>query len=261
MFRSAVGHANPDEDVVHVRLGILDLHVEVAVLIEDACVDQLELGIEAIAFCIFLAERRVRKCRLRVLVQAFHVTVRGGVVEIVVVLLHVLAVIPLDVVQAEEPFLQDRIASIPQRHGKADGLMAIAETGEAVFVPAVDARSCVIVRKVCPGVAVGAVILADGAPRALGEVRAPALPVLGAKARLLETTPLGGRARIERAIVVRHVAILASTRGFDYSSRPGERNSTVVVDPSPARMRRARSAPPSVCSIAMFTGSATSCVR
>src|SRR5439155_9064440 len=153
------------------------------------------LGIEAIAFCIFLAERRVRKCRLRVLVQAFHVTVRGGVVEIVVVLLHVLAVVPLDVAESEEPFLQNRIASVPERNGKAEGLVTVAETGEAVFVPAVGARSCMIVRKVGPGVAVGAVVLADGAPGALGEVRAPALPVLRAKARLLETTPLGGRAR------------------------------------------------------------------
>src|SRR5437773_7065726 len=107
--------------------------------------------------------------------------------------------------------------------------MAVAEAGEAVFVPAVRARPSRIVRKVIPGVAVGAVILADGAPCALGEIRAPALPVRRAPSRLVEATAFGRRARIKRPIIVRHAEYLSvsgrSTPRPDYSGGTGRRNS------------------------------------
>ena len=56
--------------------------------------------------------------------------------------------------------------------------MAIADAGEAVFVPAVGARPRVVVREVVPGRAVRAVVLAHRAPGALAQIRPPALPVL-----------------------------------------------------------------------------------
>ena len=62
---------------------------------------------------------------------------------------------------------------------------------EPVLVPAVGARARVVVGEVVPGVAVGAVVLAHGAPRALGEVRAPAPPGRAAVRHLAA----GGRAR------------------------------------------------------------------
>src|SRR5207237_900484 len=61
-------------------------------------------------------------------------------------------------------------------------LAPVADSGQAVLVPAIRARAGVVVREVIPRRAVRAVILADGAPGALGEVRPPALPVLGALA-------------------------------------------------------------------------------
>ena len=102
---------------------------------------------------------------------------RRRAVEVEVALLDVLAVVALGAGEAEEPLLQDRIAPVPQREREADVLVAIADAGEAVLVPAVGARAGVIVRKVVPGVAVGAVVLAHRAPGALAEVRPPALPV------------------------------------------------------------------------------------
>src|SRR2546426_9272642 len=90
--------------------------------------------------------------------------------------------------------------------------MAVAEAGEAVFVPAVGARPSRIVWKVFPGVAVGAVILADRAPCALGEIRAPALPVRHAPSRFVESTAFGGRTRIKRPIIVRPAGYLSVSR-------------------------------------------------
>jgi hypothetical protein len=100
---------------------------------------------------IFFHERRVGECRLRISVQAFHVAVRRRVIEVEVALLDVFAVIAFVVGQAEEPFLEKRIPAVPEGEREADVLMSVAETGETVLVPAVGARSGVVVRKVFPG--------------------------------------------------------------------------------------------------------------
>ena len=71
-------------------------------------------------------------------------------VEVVVALLHVLAVISLVAGQAEQPLLQDRIASVPERQREADLLMPVADAGDAVLVPAVRPRARMIVGKVLP---------------------------------------------------------------------------------------------------------------
>src|SRR5260370_23881210 len=110
---------------------------------------------------------------------------RSGI-EIVIELLHVLAVIALFSTQPEQPFLQDRIAPVPEHGGEAEQLVPIADAGDAVLVPAVRARAGVLEREILPGGALGAVVLAHGAPTALGQVRAPALPVGRALARLQE---------------------------------------------------------------------------
>src|SRR5262249_24041105 len=98
-------------------------------------------------------------------------------VEVKIVLLDVFAVIPLQVGQAEHPLLEDRILLIPERESQADILLVIAEPGQAVLVPAIGAAAGVIMRKVVPGIPIGAVVFADRSPRALAHVWAPAFPV------------------------------------------------------------------------------------
>src|SRR5262249_21651391 len=112
-------------------------------------------------------------------------------VDVVIELLDVLAVVALAAGQSEEPLLEDRVGAVPHRDREAQALVAIADPGDAVLVPAVGARSGVVVREVVPGRAPRAVVLAHAAPGALGELRAPALPVLAAVARLGETNLLG----------------------------------------------------------------------
>ena len=55
--------------------------------------------------------------------------------------------------------------------------MTVANTRNAIFSPAVRARTCMIVREIVPRVAIRAVILAHGSPLALGKVWSPAFPV------------------------------------------------------------------------------------
>ena len=97
----------------------------------------------------------------------------GVRVEVEVALLDVLAVIALVAGQAEEPLLQDRIAAVPQRDREADALMAVGDAAEAVLVPAIGARTRVIVREVLPGGAVGDCSPRGPCPRRVRSDRAP----------------------------------------------------------------------------------------
>ena len=100
----------------------------------------------------------------------------GVRVEVEVVLLDVLAVVALAVGQPEQPLLEDRVLAVPQRQREAQPLLVVGDAGEPVLAPAVGARARLVVAEVVPGVAVVAVVLAHGAPLALGEVRPPLPP-------------------------------------------------------------------------------------
>ena len=54
----AVDRLDPDARCPRGRLGVLDHDVEVAVLVEDAGVDQLELGVLAVAAPVLLDQPR-----------------------------------------------------------------------------------------------------------------------------------------------------------------------------------------------------------
>src|SRR2546429_9482233 len=70
--------------------------------------------------------------------------------------------------------------------------MTIANTGEPVFVPAIGARPRMVVWKIIPGGAICTVVFARGSPRAFGEIRTPAFPVLRALARFFESARFRG---------------------------------------------------------------------
>ncbi len=186
---------DPDQDVVGRRLRVFDEDVEVAVIVEDAGVEQLVLGVRARAPLVLGHEIRVRKRPLRILVQVFHVRVAGKVVEVEVVFLDVLAVIALVAGQPEHPLLEERIGAVPQREREAQVLRVVGNAGNAVLAPAVRARSRVLVRKIFPGRSIGAVVLAHGAPLALADVRSESAPRRLAGARGLEPLLLVGQRR------------------------------------------------------------------
>ena len=172
-----IGHGDAHHDVFGVGLGVLDEDVEVAVLVEDAGVHELELLLVAPASPVLLDEGFVGERRLRILVKHPHVRVGWRGVQVEVVLLDVLAVVALVAGQAEQPLLQNGIAPVPQGERQADLLVAIREARQAVFVPAIRARSRVVVGQVVPHGARRAVVFADRAPGAVTDVRPPAFPV------------------------------------------------------------------------------------
>jgi hypothetical protein len=138
-YRTPVDCRNFYQDVVRPRFGVLDEDVEVAVVVEYARVEQFVLGILPGAAPVFRHQVVVGKRALRILVQVLHVRVAGHVVEVEVILLPVLAVIPLRAGQAEHALLDDRVLPIPERKRKAELLVVVADSGNAVLAPPVRA--------------------------------------------------------------------------------------------------------------------------
>src|SRR5262249_23161175 len=119
-------------------------------------------------------------------------------VEVEVVFLDVLAVIAFAVGQPEQAFLEDGVLAVPQGQRKAEPLMLVGDAGQAVLAPAIGTRACLVVTEVIPGVAAIAVVLADGAPLSLAEVRPPLLPGNLLVSGLFKTDVLRGHRQLPR---------------------------------------------------------------
>src|SRR5439155_6402012 len=85
-FRSAIAHADLDQDVLRCILGVLYEHVEVPITVEDTGAQQFILHVAAVAL-VGSDQVVVGEGRLRVLVQILHVRVRRSAVEVKIVLL------------------------------------------------------------------------------------------------------------------------------------------------------------------------------
>ena len=134
-FRSAIVDCDTDEHVFRAFLRIFDEHVEVAVVVEYAGVEQLVLEFLPRPSPVRFDQVPVGKLPLRILVQIFHVRVRGRAVEVEVVLLDVLAVVALAVGEAVEALLQDRVVLVPQCQRKAQPLPVVAQIRRAHLRP------------------------------------------------------------------------------------------------------------------------------
>src|SRR5215469_13541442 len=119
LLGAAIMNYHPYEYVINVRLGILDLDVKVAIVIEEAGVDQLELHCRRPAPRVLLDQPLVGVPGLRQLVERTCVRVARDRIEVVVKLLDILAVVALAVGQAKRPLLEDRVAAVPERDRKA----------------------------------------------------------------------------------------------------------------------------------------------
>jgi hypothetical protein len=132
--------------------------------LEDARVDDLELAVVEASRGVLPDQLVVRELRKRVLVQSFQVAGGRGRVEIVVQLLHVLAVVPLGIGQAEQAFLENRVAPVPQGQGETEPARAVRDAEQPIFAPPVGAAAGMVVRERPPDVAIGRVVFAHGAP-------------------------------------------------------------------------------------------------
>ena len=175
-LRPAVVDGDSHQNVVRRGLAVFRKNVEVAVVVEDPGVEQLEFRLILPAPVIFLHQLRVGEFPLRILVKHFQIGMCRGGVEVIICLLHVFAVVAFTVRQAEKPLLQNWIVFIPQRQRQAKAAGFIADAGNAVLAPAIGAAAGMVVREILPGGAAGTVILAHGAPLPFGKIGSPQQP-------------------------------------------------------------------------------------
>src|SRR5471030_2644380 len=184
---TAVENCDTDRYVVRRGLGILHKDIEIPVFAEDPGIDQLVLRVQTAAPTVLLPDPLVWEFGLRILIQAFHVRVSRGVVQVEVAFLDVLAVVALGAGESEQAFLKERVAADPQRDGETDALVAVADPGQSILVPAIGSGAGVLMGEVVPNRAIGAVIFANRTPGALAEIRAPPVPMRAVKPVLFQS--------------------------------------------------------------------------
>src|SRR5271170_3533382 len=189
---ASIADADFNQQIVGRRLRVFNKDVEVAVVVENAGVQQLVFLLVARALAIGLDQVVVRIGAMRVLVEVLHVRVRGSAIEVEVVLLYVLAMIAFAVGQAEEPLLKNGILAVPQGDREAQHAVDVGNSRQTVLAPTVCARARLVMREIVPGIAVLAVVFADGAPLPLTQVGAPFFPRNLGLVAFLQTRALGG---------------------------------------------------------------------
>ena len=190
-LRPAIPCRDLDQNVFRSRFGVFDEHVKITIVIEYPRVHQLEFRIAFSAPPVFIDELLVREDCLRIFIQKLHVGMRGGGIEIEIILFYIFTVIAFVPGEAEQALLQDGIAPVPKRQREAYPLVPVANPANAVFSPAIHPRTRVLVRKIFPGRPVWTVIFSNRSPLPLAQVRSPALPMLGALVRFVQTLFFG----------------------------------------------------------------------
>ena len=94
-FRPAIDDFDADQNVAAIGFRVFDRHVEIAILVEDARIEQFVFEILISPARILGNQVFVREARLGILVKHLHVAVRRRAVEVEIVFLDILAVIAL----------------------------------------------------------------------------------------------------------------------------------------------------------------------
>src|SRR5580700_1218218 len=97
----------------------------------------------------------------------------GSGIEVVVVFLDVLTVVAFAIGETEKPLFQDRVFFVPQGEGEAQPLLLVADSGQAIFAPAIRAAASVVMGKVVPCIASRGIVFTYRSPLAFTEVRSP----------------------------------------------------------------------------------------
>src|SRR5262249_26285368 len=120
-------------------------------------------------------------------VKILHVGVGWRAVQIEIIFFDVLAMIPFAVGQTEQPLFDNRIFPVPERQCKAKELLIVGDSSQTIFAPSIGARARLVVTKIVPRIAVGAIIFAHRAPLPLAQIRAPFSPRRPEFARFLKS--------------------------------------------------------------------------
>ena len=176
-LRAAIEDSNTNQ---RVKLGCFDVFnedIEVPIVIKDTGVKQFIFVLLLAGLAIGVGQIRVRKFRLRILIKHLQVGMTWRAIQVVIVLFDIFAVIAFVAGQSKQTFLQNRVFPVPHPQRKAEPLLIITVSTDPVFAPSVSVFARRFVIEELPSLAVFAVVLTNGAPLPLAEVRAPDSPV------------------------------------------------------------------------------------
>jgi hypothetical protein len=103
---------------------------------------------------------------------------RWRAIEVEVIFFDVFAVVAFAVGEPEEPFFENLVFPVPESECKTEPLLLVADAPQTHLAPAIGTRTGLIVGEEIPGIPVVAVILPNGSPLSLGQIRTPFFPKL-----------------------------------------------------------------------------------
>src|SRR5437879_11809462 len=106
-------------------------------------------------------------------------------IQIVVIFFDILTMVTFFACQSKESLFKDRVTSVPEGQRKTHLLMAITDTAKSILSPTEGLRTRVVMRKVIPGCAIGAVVFTHRSPGPFTQISSPHLPLNTPTPRLL----------------------------------------------------------------------------
>ncbi len=138
-IRATIDDADANQHIFGAGLGVINNDIEIAIIIKNACFNQLVFRFIAAPAAVFFHQMLIREFLLGVFVEPAHEAMGGGIQQMKKVILDVLPMIPLTIAQSEGSLLQDRILAIPQCDAKAKETALITDAQQTIFAPAIGA--------------------------------------------------------------------------------------------------------------------------
>src|SRR6266851_831626 len=128
------GHA--EQDIVGIELGVLNDHIEIAVVVQDAGVEELVFWRQPATPSVGVYQVGVRERALRVLVEGSRIRMGGCAVKIEVVLLDVFTMVAFGARQSKQSLLEDWVRVVPQADRQAQSHLVVTPTQQTILPPA-----------------------------------------------------------------------------------------------------------------------------
>src|SRR6266700_2559277 len=136
IFGTTIKSLDADADILGIGFGVFDGNIPVAIVVKNSCIEQFVLGARPVAL-IFFEQLGIGILALRILIEHPHIAVRGCAVEVKPVFLDVLAMNAFVAGKTEHSLFQNWITPVPQRQREYEQLIAVADSGNAIFTPAI----------------------------------------------------------------------------------------------------------------------------
>ena len=112
---TAIVDGDQHQYILGTGFGVLDKDIKITIIIEDTCIQELELRLVLTSLPAFLNQLVVRKGPLRIFIEHLQIRMGWGSIEVIIKLLYILSMVALAVRKAKKPLFQYRIAAIPKR--------------------------------------------------------------------------------------------------------------------------------------------------